>query len=221
VVIKIEADAASRKFLTAGGRQVNSKPSGQMEDDWLAFAQNMKWKIFSLVAGVLLLFAGYEHWKNRPTQQDVIQKVFNNQQNLDVLIASTNATAQLLHARQDIQFNKGQSPGKLNGYTLDAPIALPIEKIQDIQGLLQSPSSYEFRYSKACIPDYGILLTFHSNKKLVRIALCFKCDILGVFTDEGDDAESTGGGDFDPSHRKLVVLVKTIFPNDKEIQSLK
>jgi hypothetical protein len=49
---------------------------------------------------------------------------------------------------------------------------------KQVKGLVSQPSGWEF--AKACLPDYGVLLTFHSNAE-IKIALCFECDMLAVF----------------------------------------
>ena len=67
-----------------------------------------------------------------------------------------------------------------------------------------------------------MVLNFHSKQSTLRIALCFDCDIAGIFDGEAENAQSINtGGDFDPMHKQLVRIAKSIFPNDSEIQALK
>ena len=196
--------------------------AGQIENENLASSQIVKWKSFILALGILLLFAAIYYWRTRPTQQDVIQRVFGSQQMYDAFATSTNVTAQLLHLRPDFRFNENQNPSKLNGYLIDPPILLTSVQAQQIQHLLQTPSSYLFsRAAKSCLIDYGVLIAFHSGQQTVRVALCFNCDMLGVFIGEDDNLDSESGADFDPVHGQLVIIAKSIFPNDPNIQQLK
>lgn len=185
----------------------------------LIIGRIMKWKSFILASVFLMSFvAGYKYWKNRPTQQDVIQQVFGNQQNFEVFTTSPQVTAQLLHLKRETR-----SFGKLKGYVSDTPIQLSSAQARQVRRLLQTPSSFKFsRAKKACIPDYGILFAFRSNQKIVSVALCFNCDILGVFDSDYENAESINSeADFDPVHGKFTAIAKSIFPNDPTVQSLK
>ena len=73
-----------------------------------------------------------------------------------------------------------------------------------------------------CAPDYGVLFTFGGDQATVWIALCFDCNILGVF-DSTDDSEKSINReeDFDPAIRSLVPIVKSLFPDDAVVQALK
>ena len=176
----------------------------------------MKWKLVILAFGILLLFAAVYDWRTRPTQQDVIQKVFGNQQNYDAFVSSQKVTAQLLHKQDEANSTK------LKGYSSDAPISLSSEQIQKIKFLLQNPPSYLWNIGNSCIPDYGVLFTFHSDQRTVRVAVCFECDMLGVFDSEDNSAGQINSEYIiDPMHAQLVALAKSIFPNDTTIQSLK
>ena len=189
----------------------------------------MKQKLIISALGILLLSAAVYFWQSRPsspTQQDVIHNVFGGQNNYEVVITSTNVTAQLLHERREIEFDVNtNNHGKSNGYLIDPPVAVTSEQAGQIRQLLQSPSSFEFLFlsgaAKACIPVYGVLFNFHSDQETVRVALCFNCDIIAVFTGEDVNSDGVGGEDFDPSHGKFIAIAKSIFPNDPEIQSLK
>lgn len=89
-----------------------------------------------------------------------------------------------------------------------------------LQQLLQQPSSYSWNSVNACLPDYGVLLTFRSDSQIVRIALCLECNMLGVF--DGDHPDRVNSkNEFDPVRTQLVAVAKAIFPNDSVIQALK
>jgi len=121
---------------------------------------------------------------------------------------------------QDLQ-NLSNS-GILLGYTKDAPVRLSPKQIQAIQKLLEKPTSYHWNMHNNCIPDYGVLLNFRLQGDTVHVALCFKCDNIGVFEGDDDTAQQINQEYMiDLIHPQLVAICKEIFPNDKEIQGLK
>lgn len=175
----------------------------------------MKWKPIILIAlgvnvVVLLFFQFYPH-----TQQDVVRQVFKNREKFSVIQNPQLVTAELLHSKN------GASP-ILDGYTKDAPVGLSPQEIQSIQNLLEKPASYHWGIGNGCMPDYGVLLNFRSQGHIVRVALCFKCDMFGVFDGDNDSAEQINREYImDLMRPQLVAIAKEIFPNDKEIQGLK
>jgi hypothetical protein len=73
---------------------------------------------------------------------------------------------------------------------------------------------------KACGVVYGVLFTFHSVPK-VRIALCFTCDEFGVFVGDDDHSKYVNRDtEFGFMRSRLVPLVKSIYPDDPQIQNL-
>lgn len=187
----------------------------------------MKWKWLFLTAGILLLPLllfpfEIERLFNPHTSEDVVQKVFKNRQVYNVFISSPQVNAQLLHQKPPTEFGANSYPSRLSGYTLDPPVLLTSAQLQSFRSILQNPSAYTWsRAQKDCIPDYGVLFTFHSGHQTVRIALCFECDMLGVFNGDNVNADSINTEeDFDPVNGRLLALAKSIFPNDKGIQSL-
>jgi len=173
--------------------------------------------IFMLLS-VLLVAGGRWYQRSRPSEQDVVQKVFGSKQVFDAFLASQTATAQRLHWHRQ----QGESSVKLRSYDHDSPVIVPPARIQEIQALLRHSASYVWRSSKSCIVDYGVLLTFSSGQRTVRVALCFKCNWLGIFDGGDDNAESVSTeDDFDPVRKQPVTIIKSIFPTDAEIQALK
>jgi hypothetical protein len=194
----------------------------------------MKWKpiIFTLlgiIVVVLLFFPTQVYFLFYPhTQNDVIIQVFKDREIFSVIQNPQSVTAQLLHAKVasssdtlEVQLKDTAGTGKLDGYTKDAPVGLSPEEIQAIQKLLEKPMSYHWRMQPNCIPDYGVLLNFRLQGHTVRVALCFKCNMIGVFDGEDDSADQINSEyDFQPMRPQLVAIAKGIFPNDKEIQAL-
>ncbi len=66
------------------------------------------------------------------------------------------------------------------------------------------------------------MIKFRGSAGVVSIALCFKCDLFGVFWGDGDKAFRVNAEeDFDLIRPQLVALAKRLFPRDATIQSLK
>lgn len=70
---------------------------------------------------------------------------------------------------------------------------------------------------KACMPNYGIRLSSLREDDRVEIYLCFDCALLLVVR----NSSVVGGKDFGRIEENLLRVVKTLFPNDHEIQDLK
>jgi hypothetical protein len=166
-----------------------------------------------LIAAVLLVSA-YFSFRSPGTHQDVVEKVFGNEALLRTFEASQSVTAQRLHSRS---FEE-PTPDPLGSYDREKPIPLPVKTRQRLQRLLQRPSTYDWTpREKLCIPDYGLLFTFHSGTQTVGVAFCFKCNLLGIFDGAG---RVNTEGDFDPARTKFVAIAKAIYPNDPEIRDL-
>jgi|SRR5579859_2783330 len=145
----------------------------------------------------------------------VAKEVFGDQQRLDSFLASQQVTAQRLHYRRN-----HTDPSSLDNYDKDNPVPVATAQAYIVQQLLQQPSSYPWDSVENCVPDYGVLLTFHNDKQDVRIALCFECDLLGVF-DGNHPKQINSKEECYLIHTQLVAVAKAIFPNDSAIQGLK
>ena len=166
-----------------------------------------------LLSGSAVLAIGY--WRARP---DIARDVFGSEGTLSTFRAANSVTAQRLHYRRE----ERQNPWKLENYVQDAPVAVGPEQVRELQRLLLEKSSYGWRFAKNCAPNYGVLLTFRTEQAAVRVALCFECNILGIY----DTPDHTAAGinrekDFDPARRSLIALAKAVFPADSVIQALK
>ncbi|HEV2320328.1 MAG TPA: hypothetical protein VGV18_11290 [Verrucomicrobiae bacterium] len=148
------------------------------------------------------------------SRQEVIERIFKDQEIFNVMTNSPLVTAQRLHRKSD------GYPGLLNGYIQDAPVTLTADQGQQIENLLQSPSSYLWDVT-SCLPDYGVVYNFQSGGHAVHVAFCFKCNILGVFDDDKDASNSINlTSQFDPMRGQMVALSKALFPADTEIQQM-
>ncbi len=114
------------------------------------------------------------------------------------------------------------NPSNLENYQQDAAVAVAPDLAHRLQQILLQENSYGWRYSKLCMPEYGVLLTFQSDQGTVRIALCFDCNILGIYDGADNGSKRVNREeDFDPMRHSLVGMMKSIFPEDSVIQGLK
>lgn len=181
----------------------------------------MKWKPLIVFLGILL--AAFLLFPIRvyrlihpPTSQDVVQQVFKGNQVFDIFTSSQQVTAQLLHKVDDYPDLE-----KLSSYKKEDAVPVSPTVQQTIKKLLSSPKSYQWDSDNKCTPDYGVLLNFSSGGQTVRIALCFRCDLLGVFIGKDDSKTKISRKWFKSVRKPMIEVVKSTFPNDKEIQALK
>ena len=180
----------------------------------------MNWKrVLIVFVALALVAAGYICWRAPVLNHDVVRKVFGNQQFFEAFVTSQQITAQRLHHHES-----PLGSDNLNDYDQDAPVPVTFAQAQEIQRLLQRPTSYDWntRYAKACILDYGVLLHFRSDSNSVSVALCFDCNMLGVYdTRSTNNTRLNTEWDFDPIRKQLVTAVKSVFPDDEEIQKIR
>lgn len=165
----------------------------------------------SLIAGGGLYFLVTSAPVNSLKGRDIAKDVFGSDENLEFFTSSEVMVARrLTHLDHDFT--------RLENYQMGSEILVPQASADEIRNLLNQDSSYVWEYSKACIPDYGILLTVRDQKgKEIHIAICFECLILSVF--DGNDLMLSE--DFDPIHIPLIAIIKPLFPDDPEIQALR
>ena len=97
------------------------------------------------------------------------------------------------------------------------PTTVPAEMAKELATTLLSPNTYFLGGAKACgYPVYGVKLSFFRGNDRVDVFFCFQCGDLAVTRDE----KEFGISDFYPSKRSLVQAVKTLFPDDPEIQAI-
>jgi hypothetical protein len=101
-------------------------------------------------------------------------------------------------------------------------VSLSPEQVRQIKDLLGKPSSYGWGYVSDCIPHYGVVFNFQSGDHTVRVAFCFKCNMVAVIDGAGDDiGGNTSGYPFDTVHNEMLAMCKVMFPNSQKIQDFK
>jgi hypothetical protein len=150
---------------------------------------------------------------------NVAQRVFGSQELLDALNGAELVTAQRLHHRD----RSYTALDRLDNYIHDEIVPVTAAQVLELKRLLQDQSSYVWSTDseKSCILDYGVLLTFRSPQRPVRVALCFNCLTLGIYDGAGNSAKPVKSADFGPARKQFSTVIKSIFPMDVEIQALR
>ena len=112
--------------------------------------------------------------------------------------------------------NKKEAPN-LHGYAIlsDAE-ALTFGTRQELSSIIENPNTY-FRYEVPpdCLFRPGVAFRFKDKKTKVDLLVCFSCSELRYYL----DGKVVGQSFF--KSKKLLSLVKGLFPDDEKIQSLK
>ena len=216
---RMARSAVSRRFQV--GRHRRAPRTSVSFAFVLSFARAVNRKCFTLWLFVLLLCAaGYGCGCASKSKRDVTQRVFGTQEVFDALLAADQVTAQRLHHREGAPHGSD----RLNDYESDPSVTVLPSRARELTQLLQQHSSYNWKTDEAntCVLDYGVLLSFRSPQRIVRVALCFNCNDLGVYDGiDGSAKPLNNEGDFGPVRDKLVIVVKNIFPSDPAIQALR
>ena len=175
---------------------------------------------------------------NQSLAKDLVaQAVFGSDSALETFKAAEHVTVARMHKRPWEETSKDEKIRSLYSedpsspihtlpfYRLDAAAPVSADDVRTLKKLFTDPNSYQWNSEKgivkACEPDYGVLFTFRGRSGVVRIALCFHCDQMGVLLGEGEDPlRYNAEEDFDLMRGQLLTLVKRLFPNDSAIQSL-
>jgi len=174
-----------------------------------------------LLLAIIMIVPAYGH--------DVASAVFSDRKTLERFIAATDVRAVRLFLKKSPDGTIAGDPGQLSNYTRGESTVIPEATARELRTLFTAESSFLWhsepknglRQAKACSPDYGVLITFRGSPGVVSIALCFKCDLFGVFWGDGDKAFRVNAEeDFDLIRPQLVALVKRLFPEDADIQAL-
>jgi hypothetical protein len=162
----------------------------------------------ALIAGGIAVYL-----RSTAVQRDV----FRSRVVLATFTSASEVTAERLHYRQE----SPQDSSRLESYEHGAPVVVPPTDAKEIQRLLLQRSSYVWGSVKACIPNYGLVFTFRRDDAVVRVALCFDCNTLGIYDSPAPGAQEINREeDFDPIRAPLAAVARRVFPNDPEIQRL-
>ncbi len=161
---------------------------------------------------VLVILGGVAFWQwPRPTISVVVE-LYGGAASFAIMNTPDSVVAYRL-----TPFLPESDPMTLGDFPIaKGPAAVHDEVAGRLAEALSDPRSYGWNFSKLCIPEYGVRLTFEADGGAVDVLLCFECNILAIFS----DGTEIGGEDFDEMRPVLVQAVKQIFPDDVELQAL-
>ena len=112
----------------------------------------------------------------------------------------------------------GKSHAHLSEYEIaSGPVVVPADAVSTLRSILLDTSTYGWDSAKGCMPNYGVRIQFKSGSEEVDVLLCFECDILAVYY----NGAPMGGEDFDNARGEILSAIRTLFPDDADIQTLK
>jgi hypothetical protein len=103
-----------------------------------------------------------------------------------------------------------------NYATRGSAIPVPRQMSSRLAATLLAPDSYRWDSAVACIPNYGLRVTFYRGNERVDVLVCLECGVLQVYRNE----QHVGGSVFD-AHNALAKAAMDIFTQDPEAQKLR
>ena len=156
---------------------------------------------------------------------DIATAVVGDEATPKAFMSATEVTAQRLHHRA-----RDADEYLLSSHTRGSAVPVSVSLASQLRKLFENPRSYTWSHipdarglvsQKACLPDYGVLLTFRGANRPIRIALCFECDLFAVFVGDSVDSQRVNKEeDIDLIRTQLIEIVHSLFPHDKQIQNL-
>ena len=187
----------------------------------------IKRKLISLIVGVAIILVVRYLWTGRadyqvePSQNALLERV-TGQAAIEKLFGGKHAVATVARPDKVEVYRIDPNSERSGNSTLDefriasGPIEAPRDIATRLSTLLASPESY-WNNPPACVPMYGVRLTFERARDRVDVLLCLECDESLIFRNR----RFVGYGFFFYSHDSLVQVVQELYPDDKGIQSLK
>lgn len=153
-------------------------------------------------------------FKQHATQTQLVERVFGNAENLQLVRTAPIVTACRLS-------HEAAGTRSLSPLDFKAGPFIQLTEIQAQQSrsVLTDPRYYFFDDSiaKACgDPVYGVRICFKEGEREIDVNLCFMCDDLAVTADD----KEVGWAEFGRARPDLVRICKELFPKDAEIQRL-
>jgi hypothetical protein len=170
---------------------------------------------------ILLIVSGVAIRVARGTSHDVTTLVFGGEQNFAAFMSARDVTIERLHAIPvDSEHPYPRDALDLSCYRRESSLRLSPEQIKEVKSSLSQSSAYEWDSAKACLPDYGVLLTVRSDPE-IRIALCFECDMLAVYVGQKTMKQINREDDFDSISPRLLAIARGVYPKDSELAKVK
>ena len=144
-----------------------------------------------------------------------ISTLFGNAENIAIVRDATRVEAYRVTLPGGDAPNEDTSP--LDYEITSDPVRLPTAMASELAKTLLSSDTYSGAAAACGPPIYGVKISFFRNAERVDVYFCFHCSVLRVVRDE----RVYGGADFGNAEQVFVKAVKTLFPNDVEIQAIR
>lgn len=144
-----------------------------------------------------------------------ISRLFGGGRNVATIREATRVEAYRLEAPSGREVS-ADDVSPLEYEVTSVPAVVPAKRAKKLAQALLSPQTYEWETAKACVPIYGVKISFFKGVERVDVFFCFACDILTVTS--GDFV--FGVEDFDHSRLLFVRTVKELFPDAPVIQGI-
>jgi hypothetical protein len=166
---------------------------------------------------LLVIVGGIVMQVARGVSHDVKTQLFGGEQNFAAFMSANDVIMERLHAIPvDSQIPYARDPWDLSCYRRKSPVRLSSDQVRAVKSLINQPSAYEWGSTKACIPNYGILLKSRSNPE-IKIALCFECDMLAVYAGNKMKHGVNTVDSFDKISDRLLAIAKAVYPKDSDL----
>lgn len=143
-----------------------------------------------------------------------ISTLFGGAENIAIVRDATRVEAYRVTLPGSDAPNEDTSP--LDYEITSDPVRLPTAMASELAKTLLSSDTYSGAAAACGPPIYGVKISFFRNAERVDVYFCFHCSVLRVVRDE----QVYGGADFGNAEQVFVQAVKTLFPNDAEIQAI-
>lgn len=148
-------------------------------------------------------------------------KFYGSAENLALILTANKVTACRLRLPRDkngeVDHEKFRADS-LKYYTPEPEVAVPEATLKELRSILQDPGSRDTIGGKACMPTFGVRVTFVKGKKTLTVNFCFLCSILVTAS---QSEQIVGGGGFDPVEKKLMEIAQSLFPKDTDLMDLR
>jgi hypothetical protein len=142
-------------------------------------------------------------------------RLFGGQAALDILRNPDSVHACLLEIpNQVISSTEAIGDYRTKGDEIDVPSATAAA----LGNMLLEAESYKWDMKVACMPDFGVRMTWRRGSERIDLLVCFKCGQMLIYR----NSRLIGDTDLrDPLRDHLLSAAKSLFPDDATIQTLK
>lgn len=149
------------------------------------------------------------------SQNIEVLEVFGSDEAIEVVRAAQEMSGYVLVPSPASNDEFGNVP--LDGFEITfGPVTPTPQTLEKLRAMLLDQQTYGERYIKLCTGEYFSRLQFRHDRNTVDLLFCFSCDEMLVF----HNGKDIGTAYFDNIRPEMIRILKEIFPDHKEVQSL-